>query len=306
MNKRGAKRDTCAKTIAAALIALLLFGMVSGCTRPPAGVPIVDIPPYEQATVATVAPTEAPEITESATAEPTESAAPTPEPPTLEARILSGAAYPLFNGQPLDKSWEGLDIDIDGDGAAEAIRVTEYDGGDTLTIDGEPFMDGGLEVTLVSFDGMNMLFCAQKAGEEELRFFCPDENGNLFCRLFGVSRGAEAGDLASLSTNEERIRAGLDIMLFNPLLYASVSGDVRTVLLDMDGDGMKDNIVFDGVVLTVNGQENRQILLATMPRFAYDPEHGCIVLTGSAGDYSLNLRLENGRLTEEISYAKLL
>lgn len=308
MNKRGVEFDThAARACLAALLCVVLAALAfAGCGERPQGEPIVEIPPHGQETPAAGEPTEAPVLTEAATAEPTEYAAPTDEPPTLEAQILSGAVYPLFNGQTLDGSWEGVSLDVDGDGVQETICVSERDGGDTVLIDGEPFMDGGLKVSLVSFDGEHMLFCARKPGDEALRFFYPDEDGNLFCRLFGVSRGADAGALASLSSDEERIRAGLDIMLHNPLLYDSVTGDIRNILLDMDGDGTDERIVFDGMRLTINGFENRQILSATMPRFAYDSAHGCIVLTGSAGDYSLILRLENGQLKEDISYAQLL
>ncbi|MBQ4341317.1 MAG: hypothetical protein II756_02290 [Clostridia bacterium] len=223
-----------------------------------------------------------------------------------ESLVLSGGVYPLFDGQPLTREWAGESFDVDGDGAKETISVSEYDGGDTLMIDGEPFMDGGLRVSLVSFDGRTMLFCAQKPGDDTLRFFYPDEEGNLYCRLFGFARGVTAEALAALPTHEERVRAGLDIMLHNPQMYSAVDGGFRTVELDMDGDGLADRIVFDGTRLKINGFENRQILSATMPRFAYDAARGSIVLTGSAGDYSLILRLENGMLKEEISYAQLL
>lgn len=296
------------------LAVLFVFGAFLGCSAVgPAGPQTVEIPPNAALTAAPEAtcvpePTDEPAGSEGYGADtPGPTLAPEPtQAPSDEERVLSGGVYPLFDGQPLTREWAGESMDIDGDGVDERVTVSEYDGGDTLMIDGEPFMDGGLCVSLVSFNGQTMLFCAQKPGDDTLRFFYPDEEGNLYCRLFGFARGVTAETLAALPSHEERVRAGLDIMLHNPQMYSAVDGDYRTVELDMDGDGMPDRIVFDGTRLKINGFENRQILTATMPRFAYDAAHGSIVLTGSAGDYSLILRLENGLLKEDISYAQLL
>ncbi len=200
----------------------------------------------------------------------------------------------------------GESIDIDGDGSSETLDVRDIDGGPVICIDGQPFMDIGVKLSLVSLDGRNMLFLSEKNNKEGYHLFYPDEDGNLFCRLFGFDRKGSADTLVIRSSYEEYVKNGLEIMLHNPVLYTSVSGDTRTLSLDMNGDGQRETIVFDSAALTVNGLENRPILSTTMPRFIYDAGHDAIVLSGSAGDYALSLRFDGSELHEDISYASLL
>lgn len=238
------------------------------------------------------------------TPEPT--AAPTAEPTSTEGRILAGAIYPLNGGEPVKKGWEGEDIDIDGDGIPEALRILMLDGGYTFCIDGEAFLTDGNIIRLASLDGKNIVFVTERPGEDGYNIFYPDPDGNLYCRLFAIARSGNSADLVIRSSFEEYIEHGLDIMLHNPMLYSVSEGAVRGIYLDMDGDGERDEIVFDSEVLSINGSDNAQILLTTMPRFIYDKDHGCIVLYGSAGDYALRLRLDRGELVSDISYATLL
>ncbi len=232
--------------------------------------------------------------------------APTEEPSSLEGKLYSGLVHPLNGSEPMSSSWQGESVDIDGDGIPNRLHVANVDGGPTFCIDGEPFLDCGTRVFLASLDGKNIVFLSQKPDSEGYFVFYPQRDGNLFCRLFGIARKGDPAELIHKASYEEYIRAGLDIMLHNPVLYTSVNGASRTLRLDMDGDGSKDEISFDSELLYVNGQRNEKILSTTMPRFIWDEARGCIALSGSAGDYALNLMLENGLLTEEISYAQLL
>lgn len=290
-----------ARRAAALLALLLLLSLASACVKPDPGEDVIDIPgsPTNYGG-STSAPENSPDATDEAV--PT----PTPAPDSAEARILSGQTLPLNGLAPLDLSFEGASVDIDGDGAPERISVEDIDGGATLCIDGEAFMDGGLIAAIASPEGKNMVFLAAKPGEEGYRAFYPDEGGNLFCRLFGIVRQGSIPGFAQKGSYEELIRGGMDIMLHNPMIYSEADGLTRTVRLDMDGDGQAEEIVFDSALLTVNGQPNTKILSTTMPRFTFDAEHGAIVIYGSAGDYALRLRLENGVLVEDISYATLL
>ena len=95
-------------------------------------------------------------------------------------------------------------------------------------------------------------------------------------------------------------------MLHNPRLYSSVEGSMRTVLMDMDGDGSPETIEFDDDELMLNGTLNAQLPTTTMPRFVYDPERDTIVLYGSAGDYAIKLFIKDGVTDYELSYASLL
>jgi hypothetical protein len=167
-------------------------------------------------------------------------------------------------------------------------------------------MDIGVKLSLVSLDGSNMLFLSEKHNKEGYYLFYPDEGGNLYCRLFGIDRSGSSSSLVIRSSYEEYVKNGLEIMLHNPMIYTSVSGDTRTLSIDMNGDGQRESIVFDPAVLTVNGLENAPILSTTMPRFIYDAGHDSIVLSGSAGDYALSLRYDGSELHEDISYASLL
>ena len=286
--------------------AVLLFSGCAGNKPDPSGDISADI--VEVLPAATPDSVIVPETSQPA-ALPTEAyftPAPTDEPAAIEAKLLSGLVHPLNGGEPMSASWQGESVDIYGDGEPNRIHVANVDGGATLCIDGEPFLDCGTRVFLTSLDGKNIVFLSQKPDSEGYFVFYPQRGGNLFCRLFGIARTGDPAFLAHKASCEEYIRAGLDIMLHNPLLYTSVDGASRTLRLDMDGDGSKDEIRFDSELLSVNGQRNEKILSTTMPRFIWDAEHGCIALSGSAGDYALNLRLENGLLTEDISYAQLL
>ena len=238
----------------------------------------------------------------------TETPAPTPtaEPTTAEGRILAGQILPLNNGEPLTASFAGETIDIDGDGAAERLSVLDIDGGPVFCVDGEPFLDVGSCVYLASLDGEHIVFLSQRPGENGYFIFYPDEGGNLFCRLFAIVREGSPEELLIRSSYEEYVRGGMDIMLHNPMLYTAVNGAERKLRLDMDGDGAADEIVFDSETLSVNGLPNGKILSTTMPRFIWDEAHNCIVLSGSAGDYALSLRLSGSELLEDISYANLL
>lgn len=287
---RGLKRAAAA--LLAALIALALFGC--GAKDPEPGEPdVVDILPGR---------TELP--VEPVTQAPTQ--APTPEPATLEGRILAGTVYPLFGGRVTGADSEGESVDIDGDGVPETLDVRDIDGGPVFCIDGRPFMDIGVKLSLVSLDGRNMLFLSEKHNAEGYRLFYPDEGGNLYCRLFGSSRSGSSETFTVRSSYEDYIKNGLEIMLHNPIIYSSVSGSVRRLELDMNGDGRREQIVFDSASLSVNGLENSPILSTTMPRFIFDAEHDAIVLSGSAGDYALSLRYDGSELFEDISYASLL
>lgn len=254
--------------------------------------------------------------------------APTPVPETLEGKILAGLVYPLNFGEPASASFKAESVDIDGDGEAELLSVEDIDGGPVFSIDGEAFLDVGSVISLASLDGKNIFFVSETPGRDGFFIFHPDHDGNLFCRLFGIGRkgsfaevvsaagaaSSEAGEIgfnvtppsALPAETEALIRAGLDVMLHDPLLYSSVDGAVRTVRLDMDGDGEKETIVFDSETLSINGAEDRLILTTTMPRFVFDPERDTIVLYGSAGDTAIRLWVENGEVKFDQSYTTLL
>lgn len=285
------------RVISAALAAAALSALLTGCGKasdPAPGEPeVIDVIPG-----ATLAPVEAPT--------PAPTAVPTEEPTTLEGRILAGVVYPLFGGRVINAGTEGESVDINGDGSPETLDVRDIDGGPVFCIDGKPFMDIGVKLSLVSLDGSNMLFLSEKHNKEGYYLFYPDEGGNLYCRLFGIDRSGSSSSLVIRSSYEEYVKNGLEIMLHNPMIYTSVSGDTRTLSIDMNGDGQRESIVFDPAVLTVNGLENAPILSTTMPRFIYDAGHDSIVLSGSAGDYALSLRYDGSELHEDISYASLL
>jgi hypothetical protein len=269
-------------------LACLLFGCRGKHTEPT----VIDVPVSSEgpATAFTPVPT----------------AAPTPAPDTLEAKILAGEIYALNGGAPLGRGWGGEAIDLDCDGAPDALTVSEVGGGPTFCISGEPFMDVGASVYIASLDGKTMVFITEKAGEDGFRVFYPDREGNLFCRLFGVARAGSVSDFTIRGSLEEYVRNGLDIMLYNPRIYSGQEGAERKVELDMDGDGSRDILIFDSEALSLNGVENDQILSTTMPRFIYDPEKDTIILYGSAGDYALRVFIENGEPAYDISYASLL
>ena len=256
--------------------------------------------------------------------------APTPVPDTLEGKILAGLVYPLNFGEPASASFRAESVDIDGDGAPELLSVEDVDGGPVFCIDGEAFLDVGSVISLASLDGKNIYFISETPGRDGFFVFHPDYEGNLFCRLFGIGRKGSFAEVVSAAGDaskgegsseigfgvtppsalpaetEALIRAGLDVMLHDPLLYSSVEGAVRTVRLDMDGDGEKETIVFDSETLSINGVEDRLILTTTMPRFVFDPERNTIVLYGSAGDTAIRLWVENGEVKFDQSYTTLL
>ena len=297
---------TKARSIRSTALLLLLAGVLAlaGCAgkeRDPEGnaaYEVIEIIPGTTPEPASA--TLGPELTE----EPTP--APTAVPSTDEERLLAGLLLPLNGGEPISASFGGISLDIDSDGVRERIQVSDSDGGPALCIDTEPFMDIGTRVFLASLDGKNIVFLSQRPGEDGYFAFYPDEGGNLFCRLFAIASTGDPEDLVIRSSYEDYIRGGLDIMLHNPMLYSSESGSLRTLFIDLDGDGAKDEISFDSEVLSVNGQPNAKILSTTMPRFTWDEAHGAVVISGTAGDYALRLRLENGALIEEVSYADLL
>lgn len=286
------------------IMALLLFTaalavLLAGCGSDPGAVPEatdaapVDIIPADVSTPQTaVTPAPTPE--------------PTAEPDTLEGRILCGFVHPVGGGEAVGADFGAEVIDLDLDGRRERLTVEDVDGGPVFCIDGKPFMDIGRRLFIASPDGENLVFLSQKPGEDGYNLFYPDTDGNLYCRLFGAARTGRPEDFVMRSSLEEQIRSGLDVMLHNPMLYSGVSGDTRTLRLDMDGDGSQEEISFDAAVLTVNGIQNAPILSTTMPRFIYDAEHNAIVLYGSAGDYALRLRYDGSELNEDISYASLL
>lgn len=278
---------------AAALFCAVIF---AGCRSP-------RVDPVPTASVIDI-PTGTDGAETAVTPEPTP--APTAEPDSLEGKILAGLIYPLNGGKAIKDGWAGEDVDVDGDGVPNALRVKDTNGGPTFCIDGEPFLDVGSSIMLASLDGEHIVFVVETKGVDGYRVFYPDPDGNLYCRLFAIARSGSADGLVIRSSVEEYIRNGLDVMLHNPMLYSRVNGDRRHISLDMDGDGSPDEIVFDSAVLSVNGSENGQILLTTMPRFIYDSGRDAIVLYGSAGDYALRLRYEGGSIVEEISYATLL
>lgn len=236
----------------------------------------------------------------------TPTAAPSAMPDTLEGRILSGIVYPLNGGEVTSEGFKAESIDLDGDGDPEDIRVIDIDGGPTLTIDGEAFLNVGMKVSLASLDGKNIFFISETPGKDGFFVFHPDHNGNLFCRLYAIARKGAINDLTLPAPAEDLIRGGLDLMLHDPLLYSSVEGQTRTVRLDMDGDGNTEEIVFDSETLSINGTEDRLILTTTMPRFVFDPERDTIVLYGSAGDTAIRLWVENGSVKFDQSYTTLL
>lgn len=289
-------------TVYAAFTALLLIAamLLYGCRGKPSGDPsstddssvVIDIPGDTSAPATAVTP------------EPT--AAPTPEPSTLEGRILSGLVYALNGGEMITASYSGEDVDIDLDGHPDSLCVKDIDGGPVFCIGDEPFMDIGSRVYLASLDGSSMVFLSETDGEDGYRVFYPDEEGNLYCRLFAIARSGRAIELEKRGSYEEYIRNGLDIMLHNPRLYSSVEGSMRTVLMDMDGDGSPETIEFDDDELMLNGTLNAQLPTTTMPRFVYDPERDTIVLYGSAGDYAIKLFIKDGVTDYELSYASLL
>ncbi|MCR5808320.1 MAG: hypothetical protein K6G56_02020 [Clostridiales bacterium] len=256
-------------------------------------------------------PTEAPAPTDTPKATATPSPAPTAAPtqtPSADEMIRRGIPYALNNGDPIGYGWKGERVDIDGDGAPEFINIREVDGGLTLCIDDEPFLADDFRVYLVSLDGRHVVFLVDKgaARQDGYSIFYPDPYGNLYCRLFGVVRHGKPEDFVKCDTFEDYIKNGLDIMLLNPVLYSSTAGGRRTILLDMDGDGVKDEIVIDGSTLYINGYEDTQMLAATLPRFFYDEQRNAIGIYGSGGDYAIRLWLHADGLEPEVSYVKLL
>lgn len=245
--------------------------------------------------------------TPSPTPKPTPTPAPTPT-PRPEEWILSGHLYPLNNGDPIGYGWPGERIDLDGDGSPEYINIRDVDGGLTLCIDDEPFLADDFRVYLVSLDGRRIVFLVERVGarQDGYSIFYPDPYGNLYCRLFGVVRHGKPEDFVMCSSYEDYIKHGLDIMLLNPLIYSSTAGGKRTILLDMDGDGAKDEIVIDGSLLTINGYEDERMLATTLPRFFYDPDRNAIGLYGSGGDYAIRLWLHADSIEPDVSYVKLL
>lgn len=287
----------------AALILLLaaLAGILAGCGSGGGETGPTEAPPVE---IIDVRPGSTSSPVTAVTPDPTP--APTAEPDTLEGKILAGVVYPIGRGEPIGDGFEAESVDIDRDGVSERLSVEDIDGGPTFCIDGAPFMDIGNRLFLASPDGRSMVFLSQKPGEDGYFAFYPDEDGNLYCRLFAIARSGSPEQFTVRSSVEEQIMAGLDVMLHNPMLYDSVSESKRSLRLDLNGDGSKETIEFDSAVLTVNGIENAAILSTTMPRFIYDAEHDAIVLYGSAGDYALRLRYDGSELIEDISYASLL
>lgn len=296
-----------ASSIFAAIAACSCLFFIAGCrgNNKPAEPYEVVIPPAWEDT-ATTAPsfTEPPISSDEATAEPTEEA--TPAPVTLRSRALSGEVIPVTGGEPAKAGMEPVSVDIDGDGVGEALSVEDIDGGPVFCIGGEPFLDVGQRVYLTSPDGKNIVFLTEKEGEEGFRMFLADKNGNLFCRFVGRMPNGRAEDFTRYPTWEEHIRAGLEVPLQSPAIYEDPSPDTHTVRLDMDGDGVKEEIVFGGAVLTLNGEDHSELLTATLPRFIFDRELGTIVLYGSAGDLAIRLYIENGQVMKSVSYAQLL
>ncbi|MBR3381474.1 MAG: hypothetical protein IKG85_00340 [Clostridia bacterium] len=301
--RRAARRRSPAIRAALAAVCACLLAF-AGCFASPGGedTGIVEIIPGAAAVTAAPASAATDEVIPSDEPAPT----PTAAPASLEERILSGVIYPLAGGAEISSSFGGEHIDLDGDGSPEFINVSNVDGGPTLCIGEKPFMDVGTRVFLASLDGERIVFLSQKPGTDGYFIFYPDEGGNLYCRLFAIARSGSPDALAVRPSYEEYVRSGLDIMLHNPMLYSSFDGKTRTILLDMDGDGSREEITFDSETLRVNGRPNSKILSTTMPRFIYDAEHGAIVIYGSAGDYALSLRYSGGELIEDISYASLL
>lgn len=289
--------------VKAATAGILIIGSTAaaGCRFMP--VKAVDASPTELVTV-DIDPAPAYDALTEITAEPT--AVPTAEPVTIEEKLLAGIQYPLDGGNPIDGMWTGEYVDIDGDGTAERLHVADIDGGPVFCIDDEPFMDVGSKITLASLDGKNIVFITEKVYEPGFSVFYPDEDGNLYCRLFAVSSEGHANALERCSSYEEYIEAGLEIILENPMLYSKTEDGLRFIELDMNLDGKKDEISFDSTTLSVNGRENQNIMKTTMPRFRYDAERDSIVIYGSAGDFALSLRLDGRDLVENISHPKLL
>lgn len=279
------------------LILTALLTLLSSCQGDEPDV-IVDIGGGTEAPTSPAQNTDAPKSTDGAA-----TTAPTHKPDTIEARVLAGEIIRISDGGTIPL---GTEADLDGDGVRETISMGESDGAPTVLVNGEAFMDAGARLYLASFDGKNIVILSEKEGRDGFMAFYPDFDGNLFCRLYAVKEHGAIEELVHRDSLEDYIKDGLDIMLFNPYLYAGADGDTRTVMLDMDGDGVRETITFSGLSLNILGGTDERITLTTMPRFGFDEDKNTIVLKGSAGDYVLKLFVENGALKSEMSWAKLL
>lgn len=294
------------KLTALIVLTALVFALLPACSRGGEEV-VVIIPERDEELPRANTPepyyetSEAPE----ASLSPETTEAPTPTPAPIEERVLSGYVYQLNGGKAVGKKYEGDEIDLDGDGVKERLEVKKVDGAYSFCIDGEPFMADGLKIRLASPDGRRIMFVTERENGG-FNIFYPDREGNLFCRLFAVSRSGDAADYSPSPSYEESIRKGLDIMLYNPAIYTRSYGAERTIKLDMDGDGVKEEIVFDDSTITINGQADDTLLTTTMPRFIYDAEKDTIILYGSSGGFAVTLRMENGKLVSETKYVDLL
>lgn len=284
------------------LAALLLTALFASCKGNHSGAIEVVIPPAGDEAARTASPTEPAHSDPSA--EP--SSAPSQYPETLRSRALAGEVIPVSGGKAAGAGMEPVSVDIDGDGAEDLLSVEDIGGGPVFCIGGEPFLDVGQSVYIASPDGKNIVFLTEKAGEEGFRMFFADYNGNLFCRFVGRMANGRAEEFPRLSSWEEYVRAGLEIPLQSPILYEEGEPGRHTVRLDMDGDGAREEISFDGLTLTLNGEDHSELLTATLPRFIWDEGRGSIALYGSAGDLAIFLFIENGKVVKETSYAQLL
>lgn len=316
------RRSTAAALTAIALLTAFLSFGCRGCRKPAEDDVLVLIPESSYAPARATVPeptdndekkTEEPTLVpETETPAPTETPTPTPLPTATpaavaaEETIRSGGVYALNGGKPVGKDYAGEYIDIDGDGTKDALEVKKVEGAYTFCINGEPFLDAGACIRLASPDGRRTMFITDRKVAEGYNIFYPDSEGNLFCRLFAVSRSGTAADYSPSGSIEEGIREGLDVIMQNPAIYSTSYGADRAIRIDMDGDGVKDDVLFDNSTVTINGQEDTKLLSTTMPRFIYDAEKNTIVLYGSAGDFAVMLWLENGELQSAIKYADLL
>lgn len=286
------------------LSVLAALSCLAGCRRAIEPEVIVIPEPSEQTALPTgggySAPTAAP------TAAPSSEPTPTALPATNRDRLLAGQIVPVTGIIPESDETAPVFCDIDGDGKEERLSVEDIDGGPVFCISGEPFLDADQRVCLASLDGKNVFFLTEREGEEGFSVFYADYSGNLFCRFVGRMNNGSAAELERLSSWEEYVRAGLELPLQSPPLYEDNGAGKHTVRLDMDGDGAKETIEFDGVTLTLNGEDFSELMLSTLPRFIYDEDRSSIALYGSAGDVAVRLFIENGKVVKDVSYAQLL
>lgn len=166
----------------------------------------------------------------------------------LEERVIGGEVIALYDGKPIDKNWEGVSVDLNGDGIKEAItldaQLNGYGVTHLLTANGnwnlivfgiETFDD--LRLYLASIDGkkVQLVLSYKSDGRNELSFY---EYCDVFYSMTKRYVGARLRLSATGTMENFKFRDTLEAYVRDGHCLYPSDGDE----IDLDGDGVCETI----------------------------------------------------------------